>query len=688
VLVSIDTLRADRLPAYGYSRGSTPALDRVAREGVLFEGVYSPVPLTLPAHVSLFTGLVPPRHGVRDNIGFALGAGPRTLAERFQSAGFATGAAVSAYVLRAATGMARGFDAFDDAMEIEGGSEALGSAQRDGAAAVESLGRWVEAQGGRRFFAFLHLYEPHTPWAPPAAHARFAHPYDGDVAYADELVGRFLERLRSSGVLDRAIVAVTADHGEGLHDHGEEEHGMFLYREAVHVPLIVRLPGGARGGTRVKGTAALVDVAPTLLEMAGLPAEAMDGASLREAMASGRTPSRPVYSETFFPRYHFGWSELFAVTDDRHRFIRAPRPELFDVARDPAEKTNLYADGAAVAAPMNAWLERQVQVGAVAPPQAVSAETQEKLQALGYVGTAGAHALAGSDLPDPKDRIADVEELRKAITLRRSGQLAESVVQYRKVLERNPRMIDAWEGLGFSLSDLGRAREAVAALDQAVKVDPTRSAAHLTLARIQALQGDTERAVKHAEIAAQRDPGQAFEVLAQLSMDRGDPARAARFAARSLEADDRREMSHFILGEVARKQGRYEDALRSFRKAEEVVRLRRNAIVRNLHANMGDCLARLGREAEAEKEFLAEIETIPYSREGRVGLATLYRAQGRDAEARTILGGLAAAEPNPTADTYWTIVRTFSVLGDVEAARHWAGQARARFPSDPRFRPG
>jgi tetratricopeptide (TPR) repeat protein len=249
-------------------------------------------------------------------------------------------------------------------------------------------------------------------------------------------------------------------------------------------------------------------------------------------------------------------------------------------------------------------------------------------------------------------------------------------------------MIDAWEGLGFSLSDLGRAREAIAALDQAVKVDPTRSAAHLTLARIQALQGDTERAVKHAEIAAQRDPGQAFEVLAQLTMDRGDPAQAARYAQRSLETDDRREMSHFILGEVARKQGRYEEALRSFRKAEEVVRLRRNAIVRNLHANMGDCLARLGREAEAEKEFLAEIDTIPYTREGRVGLATLYRAQGRDAEARRVLGGLVAAEPNPTADTYWTIVHTFSVLGDVEAARHWAGQARARFPSDPRFRPG
>lgn len=688
VLISIDTLRADRLPAYGYKAGSTPALDRLAREGVLFEDVLSPAPQTLPAHASLLTGLAPPRHGVRDNIGFTLKAGPRTLAERFKAGGFATGAAVSAYVLRAPTGIARGFDSFDDRLEIERGLESLGSAQRDGSTAVESLGRWIEGQGGRRFFAFLHLYEPHTPWTPPAQHARFAHPYDGDVAYADELVGRFLDRLRSKGVLDRAIVAVTSDHGEGLNDHGEEEHGMFLYREAVHVPLLLRLPGAAHGGTRVKGTAALLDVAPTLLELAGLPAEEMDGVSLQKAMESGRTTSRPVYSETLFPRYHFGWSELYAVTDDRYRFIRAPRPELFDRAHDPAEKTNLFAARANVASPMNAWLERQVQTGSLAAPEAVSAETQEKLQALGYVGTASAHALLASELPDPKDKIGAAEQLKKAIALRRSGKLPEAVVQYRKVLADNPRMVDAWQGLGFTLSDLGRPQEAIAALDRAVEIDPARRGPHLTLARVHAMAGRVDRAIRHAEIGAEGDPGGGFELLAQLTMDRGDLAQAAEFARRSVQADDRREMGHFILGVVAQKQGRCEEALAAFARAEEALRLRKHAILRNLHASRADCLARMGREAEAEQEFLAEIETIPHSREGRVGLATLYRSQGRDAEARAVLSGLIAAEAHPTAEHYWTVVRTFSVLGDVEAARHWAAQARARFPLDPRFRPG
>jgi arylsulfatase A-like enzyme/Tfp pilus assembly protein PilF len=687
VLISVDTLRADRLGLYGFSTGSTPAIDALGREGVVFEDVYSPCPQTLPAHVSLMTGLLPPRHGVRDNIGFTLKPGPRTLAERFKAAGLATGASVSAYVLRSQTGIGRGFDVFDDRLEIAGAAESLGSVQRDGAVAVESLGRWIEEQGGRRFFAFLHLYEPHTPYAPPERHRRFAHPYDGDVAYADELVGRFLDRLRAKGILDRAVVAFTSDHGEGLNDHGEEEHGIFLYREAVHVPLVLRLPGAMRAGTRVKGTVALADVAPTLLDLAGMPQDGIDAVSLRPAVAAGRAEPRPVYSETLFPRYHYGWSELYAVTEARYRYIRAPRPELFDVARDPAEKENVIASSAAAADKMKAWLERQVDLGKVAPPEAVSPEVLEKLQALGYVGAPSAAATASAtDLPDPKDKIDAVEGLNEALRLRSENRLDDAVVRLRALLADNPRMVDASEKLGASLFDLGRSREAVAVLERALEVDPARSGTHLALARIHGLEGRLDRAARHAEIASEGNPGLGFEVLAQIMMDRGELGRAAELARRSLQADDERVMSHFILGVVAQKQRRCEDALRSFRRAEELLRLHEQTIVRNLHANMGDCLARMGREAEAETAFLAEIETLPQSREARVGLATLYRSQGRDGAARSVLGDLIAADPRPNADLYWTVVRTFAVLGDTEAARRWAAEGRARFPSDPRFR--
>src|SRR3989442_5375453 len=214
ILISIDTLRADHLSLYGYRDGSTPNLDRLGGEGIVFDRAYSHCPLTLPAHASMLTGLLPPRHGVRDNLGFRLSPEHRTLATRFKSSGLRTGGAISAYVLRGATGIGQGFDFYDDGIEVQAGTESVGNLQRDGSVAVDALSRWIASQGVARFFAFLHLYEPHTPYAPPERHRNHALLYDGDISYADELVGRFLDGLRSRGVYDRSLVVVTSDHGE------------------------------------------------------------------------------------------------------------------------------------------------------------------------------------------------------------------------------------------------------------------------------------------------------------------------------------------------------------------------------------------------------------------------------------------------------------------------------------------
>jgi arylsulfatase A-like enzyme/tetratricopeptide (TPR) repeat protein len=681
VLVSIDTLRADRIGPYGYAKGRTPRLDRLAREGLVFDDVYSHVPLTLPAHASLLTGLLPPRHEVRDNLGFRLPDRHRTLAERFQAAGLATGGAVSAYVLRAQTGIARGFGSWDDAFTIAAGDPSLGDLQRDGAVAVESLLRFTAAQRGRRFFAFLHLYEPHSPWSPPAAYRDLASPYDGDVAYADELLGRFLDGLAAQGLADTVVLAVTSDHGEGLGDHGEQEHGIFLYREAVHVPLLLRLPGSVGAGRRVPGPTAQVDVAATLLDLAGLPVAGMDGESLREAMRTGAAAERSVYSETLYPRYHFGWSDLYAASDARYRYIRAPRPELYDLRADPGETQNVAPRRAPAAAAMDAWLARTM--GAVTAPAEVDAATREKLAALGYVG-AGTPVPEGTTLPDPKDTIGAYEDLKQGLALRRSGRLPEAAAQLERVTAANPRMVDAWEALGMTLVDLGRSKEAASAFDAVVRIDPLRAEPHLALARLHGLEGRLEPAIRHAELASGRDPGRAFEILAQVMMDAKRPADAASFARRSLASDPRRVMSHFVLGVVARQQGRCEEAVVSLQRAAEVERSERGSIVRSLHYQLGDCLARLGRDADAEREFRTELAAVPSSPEARVGLAMLYRSQGRDAESREVLAGLATTSPSP--DAYWTIVRTFGILGDTEAARSWAAQARQRFPADPRFR--
>jgi len=689
VLVSIDTLRADRLPLYGYAKGATPGLDALGREGIVFERVYSHCPLTLPAHASLFTGLLPPHHGVRDNQGFSLGSDKLTLASRFRAVGLETGAAVSAYVLRAATGIAQGFDTYDDALPVDASVEALAAQQRDGAQSVDSLLRWIEARpAGGRFFAFLHLYEPHAPYTPPPSFQGFADPYDGEVAYADELVGRLVSRQRERGRLERTLLAVTADHGEGLGDHGEQEHGFFLYREAVQVPLIVRLPGGARGGTRVRGTVAQVDVPATLLDLAGVPADGLDGHSQRLAIDKGVAEDRPVYSETFLPRYHFGWSELRAVTDDRYRYIQAPRPELFDARTDPGERTDLAPQRGDAVRAMAAWIEKTVGRDQATTPAPVPSDVAENLRALGYVGGSAPIVSGSGPLPDPKDRIGVYETYRRVTSMHGKGQDDDAVRALRGVLADSPRMIDAWHLLGLIEFRRGHEADAVKALDEVVRLEPTHPAAHLALARIDTAKGRWDQALRHAQLAASAQPGEAFETMADLMLQKDRLDEAAQYARRSLDADRSSTFSAFVLGEVARRQRHFDQAIPFYRRAVEAQALRKGLVVRGLHAGLADCLARLGQEAEAEKEFQAEIQAIPQSREGRTGLAMLYRSQGRDAEARQALEGVVTANPHAGPEEYWAVVRSFRGLGDLAAAQEWAGRARARFPADRRFAGG
>ena len=686
VLVSIDTLRADHLPAYGYTHGETPRLDAFAHEAVLFENALSPVPLTLPAHASLLTGLLPPHHGVRDNLGFRLDPGRRTLAARLQAAGRPTGAAVSAFVLRSATGIAQGFDQYDDALSVDAAVGALGAQRRDGAAAVESLLAWVAPRAAKPFFAFLHLYEPHWPYKPPPAYQHLADPYDGAVAYADALVGRFLDGLRASGAYERAIIVVTSDHGEGLGQHGEKEHGFLLYREAIHVPLLVRLPGGSGGGRRVAGVARLVDVTATLLDLLGMPAGDLDGESLRPAFSSGKLAPRSAYAETFYPRFHFGWSELVGVSDDRYHFIRAPRPELYDLKTDTGERDNLAAHRPEAVAAMEGWLQRTVGSTEPVAPEAVPAEVAEKLRALGYVGGSSPTSAAASGArADPKDKLAVYEAYREAAARRLAGDHAAAVAALRAVLQQEPQMSDAWEDLGASLMALGRVPEGLAALERALAADPGRATAQLAFARALAVAGKPDAAIEHATAAASQEPGAAFELLAELRLARGELAPAAEAARRSLAADSKRAIAAFVLGVVEQRGGRCAEAIESFQRAAAAQALQKRLVIPGLHARRGDCLARLGRTAEAEAEFRAELAQIPYTREGRVGLALVLQSQGRGAEIREVLAGIVTAHPRPGADEYWAVVRTLAVLGDRQAAGEWAARAHRLFPQDARF---
>lgn len=316
VVISIDTLRSDHLAAYGASKVATPAIDALARDGIVFENAFSQVPLTLPSHLSVFSGLLPAEHGVRDNTGYRFDAAAHPWAPvALKAAGYSTAGFASAYVLREQTGMAAGFETYDCDLDL-GTSSDLAGAQRPGRETVERALAWVRAHGKERVFLFVHLYEPHTPYRPePPFDQRYGNPYDGEIATADARLGELVAELKRLGIYDRALVVLLSDHGEGLGDHGEEEHGLLLYREALQVPLVLKLPGSARHGERVAAAAQTLDVAPTLLAVAGLPADArQQGLDLREL---GRSvgPPRRIVSETFYPRLHYGWSELVSVVE-------------------------------------------------------------------------------------------------------------------------------------------------------------------------------------------------------------------------------------------------------------------------------------------------------------------------------------------------------------------------------------
>jgi Flp pilus assembly protein TadD len=662
ILISIDTLRSDHLPAYGSRAIATPALDAFRRDAILYERVYSHVPRTLPSLASIFTGLLPAQHGIRDNTGFRLRVpAGALLASKMKQRGYATGAAVSAYVLRAETGIAQGFDTYDDEIDRGAADQSLGAVQRPGPKTIASAQSWIGAHGNAPFFYFLHLYEPHAPYeAPEPYRSRPISPYDAEIEYTDALLGGFFAFLKERGLYDRALIVVLSDHGEGLGDHDEDEHGIFLYREALQVPLLVKLPAGARGGTVIHTPAGLAGVASIVLS--GNPDLA---------------PS-PIYSETYYPRFHFGWSDLHSLIDGGEHYIDAPRAELYDLARDPGERKNVLGERRRSYARLR---ELMVPLKHDAEaPAAIDAEEARKLAALGYIGSA---APAAGPLPDPKDRTATFRELREAFRLYRAGDDAAALARFDRILETNPGLIDVWDVRSKILFRMGRTAEAIAAGKEALRRSPTSTHLAVDLGNALLLAGETDDAERHAQLAVKSDPGRAHELLARIALVRNDLPTAEREAQRAVAAPGDSNPALYTLARVAQKQGRPADVLRV---ADELLtRLQRTngRPLRGLHALRGDALARLGNAPAAEAAFREELRLFPADPEGYRGLIVLLASEGRTPEAETAIRTFAAAAP--TRQTYEVIAQTLEVLGDREGAKYWrrqsAGSHRESRPS-------
>jgi arylsulfatase A-like enzyme len=403
VVITLDTMRADRLPAYGFSSVATPALDRLAAEGVVFDRAFAAVPLTLPSHASLFTGLYPPRLGVRDNAGAPLAAEFTTLAEVMQAKGLTTAAFISSAVLMSGRGLDQGFTHYSGAASADCSGKAR--ARRPADTVVDDALGWLERQDGKPFFAWIHLYDTHRPYRlPPAFEGLYGDPYLEAIAFEDSQIQRVIRYLEDRALLDDTLVVVAGDHGESLGDHGETSHGIFIYQEALHVPLILRGPGILPG--RVHAITRLVDVTPTVLDLFGQALPNLDGVSLRGQLDSPYAdPGLEVYAESLYPR-RFGWASLRSLRADRYKVIEAPRPELYDLDTDPTEQRNIFDEKSGTARAMLSRLQAFERAGERRESAAVvDPAVAQRVSSLGYVGTGEVAAPAAGDEPDPKDLI-------------------------------------------------------------------------------------------------------------------------------------------------------------------------------------------------------------------------------------------------------------------------------------------
>ncbi len=674
VFISIDTLRADHLPDWGYASGRTPHLSELARSSIRFDNAYAQVPLTFPSHSSLLTGLLPPVDGVRSNIGYRFEADAQpTIPSSLAAAGYTTGGFVSSYVLRRETGLGAAFEHYDDAMAVYE-QATLGSLQRPGTETVAAALRWLESVPPERpYFLFVHLFEPHFPYEPPAAFRDLPNPYDGEIAAADAALDPLFDALAARGDLDRALVALFSDHGEGLGEHGEKEHGILLYRTTLHVPLILRLPGGRRGGEVVRAPAALVDLFPTVAAIAGL--EAPSAAAGRSLLGLGDADSaRRIYSESLYPRIHLGWSHLRSLIDGHWHAIEGPDPELYDLAADPGELENRrgsarreYADRAAELAKIPLDFE---------PPAPASAEEIAKLAALGYLGSTSAAAVEGP-LPDPKAHMGILDDVQRSFTLTSEGRYEEALDLCYSLLAANPNLIDARNQLAGVLRKLGRFEEALEVYAETERRFPQfGDSLAIERAKVELDIGRLDRAEAEARGALVANPLEAHLVLSAVAGRRSDWPQAVEEArAAAGESSQPRVPALLLLAQALLAQDRLEAALAEVERAIEVTRRPGAAPVATVDSTYGDILARLGRDAEAESAFRREIARFPMAPEPYARLAFLLAAEHRFDEIEPTLEALVAANPTPLA--FVAAAEAMERLGNTEGAASFRARARA-----------
>jgi arylsulfatase A-like enzyme/Flp pilus assembly protein TadD len=692
LLVSLDTVRADHLGCYHYAAAQTPRIDQLAASGLRFEQASTVVPLTLPAHSSLMTGTFPSWHGVRDNGGFYLEDDQLTLAEVLRDKGFRTGGFIGAFVLDRRWGIAQGFERYFDDFDLDRFANAFGMdmIQRPGSEVVDHALEWLRVEPKRPFFAWVHLYDAHTPYeAPEPFRSRFPQTmngaYDAEIASADAQVGRLIDALRADGRLDDTVVIVVADHGEMLGEHGELTHGFFIYEGATHIPLIVSGPGVPTAV--VSDQVRIVDVMPTALSLLGIPVpRQVQGANLMP-VARGQHLGLVAHSESWYPRYHYGWSELRAIQDGRFKFIRAPRPEMYDLTVDPGEDDDRSAESGSrldvFSRALDVFESRTARADAQKGPRPVDSETEERLAALGYVGgSVSMKKLDQAARGDPKDKIALYNLMKQAGTLSVEEKIDEAIDLVKQALAEDPEIVEAHMLLGNFYKKLKRPQDAIAAYRDALALDSEHQSALFNLALTYKDENHLDEARTGFERAYDLDPrnGKVIWQLADLWMRKGDYARAETLLNHAIEQkiDEPRLLLKLAENRIEAKQ--FDEAERALQKA-----LQQKPELAAAQYDLGLVYEGRGQFDKALASYEAEISANPKAYRAAFNAAKLLQKSGRHAEAVAHYRKVVEIEPTfGTGQLY--LAKALLDAGDLGGAEQWARTGLTNKP-EPRLAP-
>ncbi len=639
ILISVDTLRADRIGCYGYRDVETPTMDLFAARGIKFEQCIAPTPLTLPSHTSLLTGTYPAFHGVRDNGGFLVPPELVNMAELFKSRGYQTSAFVAAYVLDSKWGLNKGFDYYFDRFDLSKYKTiSLGNVQRRGEEVIDEVLAWMDGNGEKQFFTWIHLYDPHTPYDPPPPfRERYRdRPYVGEIAYTDYQLGRLWHYLEERGLTEKTILIFTSDHGESLGEHEESTHGFFIYQGAVHVPLIVVTPFEELQGRTRSAVVSLVDVMPSMLEMAGIafPPQNQGKSFVSLFFNDARRRKHFAYSETYYPRFHFGWSELKGIHDGRFKLIMAPTPELYDLEIDPGETDNLTSSHPKEFRRLQSLAEKFIhetsQNAFELDYRQMDEETRQKLAALGYIGSfTDSSALKGKKLANPRDKIGVFNQLSHARELGLEEKFDRAVAIIRAIIAEDPDIIDAYFTLGNLYFKQGELENALESFFEALDRKPDDAFTVINIANSYIRMGNLEEAEKFivSFLPSLPPDSQLYLILGNILNAQEKYEEAIAHYEKCIELNPYSASAYSALGGICVVQDRLVEGERYLEKALEL-----NPKLANVHYNYAQLYEKKGDLLKAAEEYHMELDNIPHNFKASFNLSRVYRLLGREGE--------------------------------------------------------